>query len=492
MTEVYLKNSFDRFGDDLTELILSHLSFEQKLSFECVCNRWRNHIFAKDFRFELLRHKFKSGQKQLFIRSYVHQNQTFELEPKLFKSLMKKFFNLSELLIDHNCKCDENVLKTLIDLYHNSFKSLKSLNIRIKEDIDNEVLKEFSQLFGKTLTEVSIAGLSEQRLATVLSFFGQNLTSIDLKQNLRSLLMTNKSKIVSNVPKIEKVFLTNPSTEDFEEFVFKYGQQLRQLNLSFDQHYKHNIKNTLKYVSNLENLKVLRLDSELFFLKPNDLTVSEQHIIDESLKLIGQKCLRLNSVDICIFGDLISEGFLKIFGKYYHCLERLDLALWDIGNKSFQTTNPFGYQPLSQNGKHLTKLNLMFEQLCDQHLEDIHLFLPNLRAVKLNSDEPLTDKCLTHLSKLQNLRTVVLEGNINLNCMPIDKIMEFVANCNRLKILDIEFENDFNEVSYDVFKLMALMTPKINYFISFHDYEDRYKDLCVYANCKNNLHVYKI
>ena len=490
MTSVYRKDSFDRFGDDLSELILSHLSFEQKLSFECVCSRWRRQVFSKDFRFEILRHKFKCGHKRLFIRSYVHQNQTFELEPNLFKSLMKKFLNLSELLIDSNCKCDENVLRVLIDLYHNSLKNLKTLNIRVKEDITNEVLIEFSRLFGQTLTEVSIAGLSEGRLATVLSFFGKNLHTIDLKQNLRSLLMTTECKEENDLPKIEKIFLTNPLTADFEEFVLKYGTNLRQLSLSFDQYYKNNIKNTLKYVANLESLQVFRLDSELFFLKPNELSFNEQHIIDDSLRLIGQKCLRLHSVDICIFGDLISDAFLKIFGKHYHCLESLDLALWDIGNKYFPTLNCFEFRP--ENGRHLTKLNLMFEQLCDDHLKDIHLFLPNLRAIKLNSDEPLTNECLKHLAKLQNLRTVVLEGNIDLNYMEIEAIMQFIENCKQLKILDIEFENDLNDVSYDVFKIMALMTPRINYYISFHDYEDRHKDLCVYVNPKNNLHVFKI
>ena len=36
MKNVYRKNSFDRFGDDLTELIVSYLWFEDKVRLECV------------------------------------------------------------------------------------------------------------------------------------------------------------------------------------------------------------------------------------------------------------------------------------------------------------------------------------------------------------------------------------------------------------------------------------------------------------------------
>lgn len=486
MAKIYPKNSFDRFGDDLTELILDYLPLEEKLKFECVCSQWRRLIFNKELRFELLRHKFKCGHKQLFLRSFVHQNQTYELDPTILLSLMKKLKSLTEMAIDYNVKCDENVLKAFCQLANTSLKNLKSIECRIKEDINSQALREFSQMFGKKLNNISISGLSEQSLSEVLTFFGPNLKRIDLKQNLRSILMTNQIPFF----KLEKVLLTNPSTHDFEKFVHIFGNQLKQLSLSFDQHYKHNINQTLKYVSKLANLQVLRLDSELFYLKQNDLAINEQHIIDESLQLIGRKCLHLRSVDICIFGDLISDGFLKIFGKCFHCLERLDLALWDIGNKFFQTLNCFGFQ--SQNGRYLTKLNLMFEQLCDDHLKDIHLFLPNLKAIKLNSDEHLTDQCLRHLSQLNHLRTVVLEGNILVEYLTIDGIIEFITSCPSIQILDVEFENDFNEVGYDVFKVIAVMRPQINFFISFHDHEDRYKDVCVYANPKNNLHVYKI
>ena len=45
--KVYAKNSFDRLGDDLTELILQYLTFEDTVRLECVSKQWRRLIYNK-------------------------------------------------------------------------------------------------------------------------------------------------------------------------------------------------------------------------------------------------------------------------------------------------------------------------------------------------------------------------------------------------------------------------------------------------------------
>ena len=49
----FSRDSFDRFGDDLTELILSFLTFEDKVRLEFVSKQWKRSIFQKQFVFEL-------------------------------------------------------------------------------------------------------------------------------------------------------------------------------------------------------------------------------------------------------------------------------------------------------------------------------------------------------------------------------------------------------------------------------------------------------
>ena len=45
--KVYSKDSMDRFGDDLTELILSYLTLEDKIRLECVSKQWKRCVFQR-------------------------------------------------------------------------------------------------------------------------------------------------------------------------------------------------------------------------------------------------------------------------------------------------------------------------------------------------------------------------------------------------------------------------------------------------------------
>ena len=45
--KVYAKNSMDRFGDDLSEVILSYLWFEDKIRLECVSKQWRRLVYQQ-------------------------------------------------------------------------------------------------------------------------------------------------------------------------------------------------------------------------------------------------------------------------------------------------------------------------------------------------------------------------------------------------------------------------------------------------------------
>ena len=44
-----LKASFDRFGDDLSELIVSYLTIEDKFRFQCLSKQWRRIVFNKTY-----------------------------------------------------------------------------------------------------------------------------------------------------------------------------------------------------------------------------------------------------------------------------------------------------------------------------------------------------------------------------------------------------------------------------------------------------------
>ena len=51
----YSRHSFDRFGDDLTELILSFMSFEDQTRLQFVCRQWQRCIFEKTSELTIIR-----------------------------------------------------------------------------------------------------------------------------------------------------------------------------------------------------------------------------------------------------------------------------------------------------------------------------------------------------------------------------------------------------------------------------------------------------
>jgi hypothetical protein len=58
--EKFPKDSFDRFSDDLCQLLLSYFSVKQKLLFECVSKQWKILIFNKQQKLSInLKKKFK-------------------------------------------------------------------------------------------------------------------------------------------------------------------------------------------------------------------------------------------------------------------------------------------------------------------------------------------------------------------------------------------------------------------------------------------------
>ena len=79
-TNKQLKSSFDRFGDDLTELILSYLSFENKLRFECVSKQWRRLVFNKQFVLEIKIYYEYNGRvviRETFLKIYFIQEKFY-------------------------------------------------------------------------------------------------------------------------------------------------------------------------------------------------------------------------------------------------------------------------------------------------------------------------------------------------------------------------------------------------------------------------------
>ncbi len=78
----------DRICDDLCELLLSYLSFEDKIKFECVSKQWQKLIFNKQFILDI--NVFGSYKKQQFLDKLLIPKNDNKFDLKAFESVLKK------------------------------------------------------------------------------------------------------------------------------------------------------------------------------------------------------------------------------------------------------------------------------------------------------------------------------------------------------------------------------------------------------------------
>ena len=199
--KVYAKNSFDRFGDDLTELIVSYLWFEDKVRLECVSKQWRRLVFNKQFAigFDL---RYEHHLKRP-VRIYDTTEEIFKRQELL--SLLKKCPNITNVSISAT-KLNKNEL-SLFGQYCPRLKSLlkSPFGGKYKHDslrfyITNDIDLSFFRMYGHKLEELNISGCFKKRKQ-----------SLKLCPNLKNLWFSKHSILFTDT--LSKDFL--PKLESF-------------------------------------------------------------------------------------------------------------------------------------------------------------------------------------------------------------------------------------------------------------------------------------
>jgi len=142
----YSCDSFLRFGDDLSEDILSYLTFEDNFRYECISRQWHSLVFNKQNVFNFCDIFGKDLYKEIII------------DLKTFESILKKcpnitsfvfnvyFDNIEEMfdLIINYC---HNLTQIECDFNHLSENMIKSFTKSL--DQNSRLLSYFTQLTNK-------------------------------------------------------------------------------------------------------------------------------------------------------------------------------------------------------------------------------------------------------------------------------------------------------------------------------------------------------
>jgi len=425
----YYSDSFDRFGDDLCQLIISYLPIRYKISFECVSKQWKGLIFNK--------------QQNLSINTILIENILFNAikipkalqnDEQFLEVLFKKFKFIKEIEI--NFCINDNIIEALIKNCH--FLERLILRGEIKEN----KLIEFIERCGDRLKFITkLVNEKEDKIS--LSCVSPNLKTILCEEN--TFFAEN------HFPKLEEISVTNVYfLNNFDSFADLYYKQIRKLRIIlWIEALNLNLTAELTQISHF--LKLEKLDLIINGFETNE------KILGKELILIGKKCINLRSFRI-ESKYLFKLNVFEIFEEFQR-IEKLYIVL-----KETNCANLGSVESL-KNCKNLIHLELGISALKDKHLENIHSILPNLKSFKsIYSTPGITDKTLINLSKLKNIVLLKLfTGFYN----PI-VFTYLIESCPKLQSIST-FLCRFSDELVEALIVKAFKNPKTYFKFNFID-----------------------
>ena len=190
----------ERFGDDLTEVILQNLSIKDKIRLECVSKQWQRCIFEKQFEFES---HFDGKIKPNLLNKLLKFKKSKNSVKQRFEAFLKKFPNIVKvnLMIE-----DESEVLSLIGQYCPHIRSLKYRKIKTILRDDEEF--EFFRMYGHKLEELYLYG--EFEAFTEFLIFCPNIKTIYIGDIEPSLVSNTENyslinEVIEFLPKLQRI-----------------------------------------------------------------------------------------------------------------------------------------------------------------------------------------------------------------------------------------------------------------------------------------------
>ena len=389
--EVYPKNSFDRFGDDLTELIVSYLWFEDKVRLECVSKQWRRLVFNKQTELDIDKEETKHSLRRL-IRSIG----TFEtsIDRQSLESVLKKCPNITKVkLLWLN---DSSVL-SLIGQYCSRINSLTIEIFELFESLDDTTI-EFFRMNGHKLEELILFDddFNEDNFKNIekgekFLKFCPNITKLQVNPNI----LDQGIEFLSNLNYI-KTQLFWENWKIIQILLDKYSKTLKTLCLWILGMTVKDLKQCIEFISGFENLQSLKLEFIADYIPES---------VEDCLSLIGQKCNKLLKLDLD-FEDYcgITDRFFDTFSEFKY-IEVLKI------NLSTNTSVKGSIESLKKC-KQLKHLDIHYSELKEDFFANIGSFIPKLQTLNISiwTEETYSNSFINLFVSMKYIQKIILRN----------------------------------------------------------------------------------
>ena len=384
----------DRFGDDLTELILQYLTLEDKIRLECVSKQWRRLIYNKQFVIEpVIIHKFnydyhshalryKLPEREM-INVVVVNNYKRKSAELVLKTLLKKCPNITKVYIRTEINLE---VLSLIGRHCPNIKSLEGLPMT-----DYTYLTIFRR-FSNKLEEVK--GINRRNIKPqVVEEYLRHCPNIKQINSTNNRFLPNYDYF-PKLEKIETIINRDTTFEEFKIFSEKYSKNMKILDIGLWDMTGEELKTCIECIARFENLKVLRL-----WIQIDGIEIKEP--IDDCLSLIGQKCNKLLKLDLSIDDSVqISDRFFDVFSEF-KSIEKLNIDL--IFHRVLS-----GSVECFKHCKQLKHLEIAYYELREDFFANIASFVPKLRSltIKTLTYHRFSDSFIKPFHSMSNIQTI--------------------------------------------------------------------------------------
>ncbi|CAG2106908.1 unnamed protein product [Medioppia subpectinata] len=365
---IYAKNSMDRFGDDLCQLLLSYLSLEDRFRCECVSKQFQRTIFESvvditlngRFIYRLFNEKTIDIKMLATIAIKCPKIQTIDCrEIHSFIAYIPEVLNTFR----DNCR---HLREIYCNLWANSLQEMNTLWPLMTRIVDMNTNASESQSLSHChrLSELKVFYLDQVFDST----YGQLLAK--------------------NLHKFELYFYSADDYHRLSAFV-AHNQSLRSIVAMNRYNTDDTLHEMCGQLSRLTQLRELTLGVKL---------TTDQHLLADSLRTIAVNCKQLKRLSLNCYSE-VNEPDLKSLDSlgYYRRLKRLGLTL-DV------TVREISLDSL-RDCKRLTHLDMFSVGIAAKVLQSVVNNCPRLQYLSIHDLYSIIDtECLSHISRLPALQ----------------------------------------------------------------------------------------
>jgi hypothetical protein len=431
----YNFRSFDRFGDDLCELLLSYLSISDCFWFECVSKQWKRVVFKRQNRLEFNDQRLKTYRNLTRnVLSLMRRNTVYFINKDLFDYILNKCSFINRISFGERINIDSEV----IDIICDNCNHLKELELNgYMDSVSHRMWKMLGNKCGQSLRRISIdfdnySELNKEWMKTLFRLTPNLIECKGIDLNDCVCYESNGQQFWPKL-KILYAFFSKRIARDLNLFAQQFSGSVEEIfleELNVCTEMENLYFQILKQLSTFEKLKVFD-----FSIKSS---IRYDDIINTGFNLIAMNCKELRCLSLIGFDD--SNQILKNISSTFASLKQLLISL-----KSFNGN--FECLKCCPNLTHLT-LRAMFYN--DDNF-NLHLYAPQLRVIQIQCNYEVTDQTLQSFANLIDLYSLRLTANTTL--ITDKALCHFIIRCENIRIINfMKFKLSVTKVAIDLSK----------------------------------------